>query len=308
MLERSTYYKSSNHLGNVLTIINDVKIPTSSNGTTHFRQLDPRLGRWKSRDPVTRFDITSYNSFSNNPIIYIDPNGDTDYYNSKGKWIGTDGIVNGEKKIVLKKTTAKIIKKATRKNENISMNTNVYNDIIDLPFSDEIKALDKVFADTRATGNEQGFVVGEQNGLSDKILSTSGGQVSVAPKPAINSLISSGYSQKYLVHSHPSAIKYNSSSDSYSVSANNPSPGDKSFSLSYPSRQLDILLAYKVSQTIEELNTTDLINARKRPNHYIQTQKNYTQTITFYDKKGLVLKMDYEMFKSVVQKVATDPL
>ena len=53
----------------------------SGNGnsyTTEFRQYDPRLGRWKSLDPMNRLfpNMTPYNAFLNNPIMYVDRNGD----------------------------------------------------------------------------------------------------------------------------------------------------------------------------------------------------------------------------------------
>lgn len=52
--------------------------------TTHFRQHDPRVGRWLSIDPKSRkFPWSSpYVSMSNNPIYYNDPLGD--------EFIGTD--------------------------------------------------------------------------------------------------------------------------------------------------------------------------------------------------------------------------
>ena len=52
----------------------------SGNGnsyTTQFRQYDPRLGRWKSLDPLmAKFPHQSpYVAFDNNPIFYKDPKG-----------------------------------------------------------------------------------------------------------------------------------------------------------------------------------------------------------------------------------------
>jgi RHS repeat-associated protein len=47
--------------------------------TTFYRQLDPRVGRWFSIDPVTKPTFGSYNSMSNNPNIRIDPKGNDDY-------------------------------------------------------------------------------------------------------------------------------------------------------------------------------------------------------------------------------------
>ena len=45
------------------------------------RMYDPRLGRWMSRDPleVLQPDQSPYKAFLNNPIIYVDPEGETEY-------------------------------------------------------------------------------------------------------------------------------------------------------------------------------------------------------------------------------------
>jgi RHS repeat-associated protein len=40
--------------------------------TTTFRQLDPRLGRWMSLDPVFQAHQSPYNSMDNNPIVLND--------------------------------------------------------------------------------------------------------------------------------------------------------------------------------------------------------------------------------------------
>ena len=47
--------------------------------TTEFRQYDPRLGRWLSLDPRKEKypNISPYVAFANNPIIYLDNDGDT---------------------------------------------------------------------------------------------------------------------------------------------------------------------------------------------------------------------------------------
>jgi RHS repeat-associated protein len=45
--------------------------------TTEFRQYDPRLGRWKSLDPLmSKYPMMSpYVAFNNNPVFFIDPLG-----------------------------------------------------------------------------------------------------------------------------------------------------------------------------------------------------------------------------------------
>jgi RHS repeat-associated protein len=57
--------------------------------TTFHRAYDPRLGRWLSLDPVHRPNASMYVGFSNNPIIKVDPRGDDDFFDTKGKYLGS---------------------------------------------------------------------------------------------------------------------------------------------------------------------------------------------------------------------------
>ncbi|MGM0479664.1 MAG: RHS repeat-associated core domain-containing protein [Bacteroidota bacterium] len=64
------------HLFNGMESDNEV----SGNGnsyTTQFRQYDPRLGRWKSLDPLmAKYPNQSpYAAFNNNPVYFVDPLG-----------------------------------------------------------------------------------------------------------------------------------------------------------------------------------------------------------------------------------------
>jgi len=67
--------------------------------TTEFRQYDPRLGRWKSIDPLMHMfpSMSPYVAFANNPIFFIDPyglapeNGDGGGNGGGETFIGDDG-------------------------------------------------------------------------------------------------------------------------------------------------------------------------------------------------------------------------
>lgn len=108
--------------------------------TAQFWGYDSRVGRRWNLDPVHKESISNYSTFRNNPIIYVDPLGNTDYYNNSGAWIGSDGIDEGKKQIVLKNTTAKVIEAETKLNKTIVMDRTRYKDILDLPSEDFMKA------------------------------------------------------------------------------------------------------------------------------------------------------------------------
>jgi RHS repeat-associated protein len=53
------------------------------------RMYDPRVGRWWSMDKITKPFLSSYVFGLNNPIIFVDPDGNDDYYyNDKGNLTG----------------------------------------------------------------------------------------------------------------------------------------------------------------------------------------------------------------------------
>ncbi|MBX3165148.1 MAG: hypothetical protein KF900_11780 [Bacteroidetes bacterium] len=73
---------------------------TGNHYTTEFREADVRIGRWWSLDPITKSDISNYVMMSNSPIIMMDPKGDDDYYNEKGKYLYTDTKTSTDIKII----------------------------------------------------------------------------------------------------------------------------------------------------------------------------------------------------------------
>jgi RHS repeat-associated protein len=58
--------------------------------TTHFRQYDPRIGRWLSVDPKDNIvpHLSPYNGLNNNPVLFIDVYGDS-------VWVYSRKLVGG---------------------------------------------------------------------------------------------------------------------------------------------------------------------------------------------------------------------
>ncbi len=68
--------------------------------TAMFWEYDTRLGRRWNLDPEGSPDLSAYSCYSGNPILRIDPFGNTDFINSKGECVATDGNT-GNGRVVL---------------------------------------------------------------------------------------------------------------------------------------------------------------------------------------------------------------
>jgi hypothetical protein len=137
--------------------------------TAEYWEYDAKLGRRWDVDPVVNASKSAYLSFSNCPISLIDPKGNTDYYDDKGNWIGTDGLNNGESKIAFDIVTQELIKSATANCQTIALNPYIYTDLVDVPSEEFFQSADNAITNTNSsnvtrggsdptgTGHEEGF-------------------------------------------------------------------------------------------------------------------------------------------------------
>ncbi len=71
--------------------------------TAQYWEYDSRLGKRWNVDPVEKPWRSGYDAFDNKPIWKVDPNGNDDYYNKKGEYIGSHGENNGIMRVVASK-------------------------------------------------------------------------------------------------------------------------------------------------------------------------------------------------------------
>jgi RHS repeat-associated protein len=70
-------------------------------------------GKWLAVDAIVKPYLSSYQFGRGNPIIFIDPDGNTEFY-FNGKWIGSDGVNNDMIRVVKSKSIRNAIKKNTK--------------------------------------------------------------------------------------------------------------------------------------------------------------------------------------------------
>jgi RHS repeat-associated protein len=132
--------------------------------TAEFWQYDTRLGRRFNVDPVVNFHSSNYSCFSNSPIIFVDPNGNSDYYSQKGNYLGSDGtketdiIVITNNKVV--KNIWKTNKEAIGERDYVEVNIELAKgDFYILPSYENRQVIDKIMVHFDV-GDKKGAEVG----------------------------------------------------------------------------------------------------------------------------------------------------
>jgi RHS repeat-associated protein len=123
----------------------DDEVSGSGNSyTAEYWQYDSRLGRRWNVDPVVKPNFSPFSAFSNNPLVFIDPNGNTDFYDQSGNWVGTDGDPNGINIIITDVKLIKVIRKTSNKGKDFI--AEIPNEkFIKLPEMVVVKAIIDVF-------------------------------------------------------------------------------------------------------------------------------------------------------------------
>jgi RHS repeat-associated protein len=179
--------------------------------TAQFWEYDCRLGRRWNLDPFVKPNGSNYSGLLNNPLINIDPLGNTDYFSNKGRYLGTDGVDNGKKVMALDRKTSQEIKKDIKHKRNDAL-ANIAG-IIPVPSSSEVGAMHAAWQRTvsgvsedKKTGHEEGFVSGGGN----ITVSKSGADATLPEKAKLPEIDVAALQQyqidrkvELIVHTHP---------------------------------------------------------------------------------------------------------
>lgn len=253
------------------------------------RLYDNRLGRWLTIDRLKK--VRPYSSpflFGlNSPVMFLDQDGNIDYFAPDGDWIGTDGTTNKGSVVVTDKTLRDNIIKGTKEGLNYT------NEIPEtqkyaLPDNKVLKESLNVLGKTGESGMVEYMKILKKNdkGEFEVVYDKKGSGLDAEGKVSRVGVSEEFPEGDVNIHSHPTAvIKYSNGQYGY-FDALEPSPGYDQDKGVFQDYELNIIVGRGGVFDAESYKTTHMDNR--------------TFVVAFYDKHAKSL---YSMTVKAIQKI-----
>ena len=166
------------------------------------RFYTPAIPRWTTPDPLSEkyYNLSPYAYCAGNPVNLVDPSGCLigDFYNTSGNYIGTDGIDDKRKYLVLSSKDQKTVK-TTNKNGGTT-SVSMISSAVPVPSNEVVDMMVNAYEKTENNGLEYGFRVGLKGTISSLVEGTEGDIDMTGPQ---NEIRTAGDYTALEVHTHP---------------------------------------------------------------------------------------------------------
>jgi hypothetical protein len=270
-----------------------------------FWEYDSRLGRRWNMDIILKLNESPFATFSNNPVVFIDILGNTDFINTDGVWIGTDGDATKNITVVVTDyTLAKKIAKQSAKGNDYT--TPIPNDkFYELPAKVVLEAAVAVLDESLKTtpedpdGGRHEVVQWFDNKMEPSEMIIGKDVLKEGSLWIRGADVPEGVEGKVLIHSHLTSFIVNQNGSVTSADASEPSRGPDMDTEAFKDFEVNIIVGKNGSPTLVEGSSRIQGNTRiQEPSKW---EDHRTLVMNFFDRaSNLKATLSISAIKTVI--------